>query len=114
MGERKERGEEEEKPDLYAMTFDAIGGQYAPPHGLISDFIAAYGQDVVERELHKARAWLTANSNNRKTIKGMGRFLNSWLCRAQKVPRIAVKAAVAKPAATGSLLEAANNSQEGW
>jgi hypothetical protein len=88
VGERKDRGEEEEKPeqdlDIYGMNFDAQGGQYLPPPKMIRDFIAAYGIDTVRREFLNAQAWLAANPKKRKTLQGTGRFLNAWISRAQR------------------------------
>jgi len=124
MGERKEVGEEEERkeenPDLnlgktnsiYDMQYDCIGGKYCPPPQLINDFISAYGAATVERELHKARAWLTANPQSQKTLRGMGRFLNGWICRSGGMKRQAV-ARVLKQR-DNSLLGATNESSTGW
>jgi hypothetical protein len=118
VGERKDRGEEEEKPeqdlDIYGMNFDAQGGQYLPPPKMIRDFIAAYGIDTVRREFRNAQAWLAANPKKRKTLQGTGRFLNAWISRAQRpVHIINYREAMKKPE-TGSLLQGLNDSQEGW
>lgn len=124
MGERKEVGEEEgrkeENPDLnsgktnsiYDIQYDCIGGKYCPPPQLINDFISAYGAATVERELHKARAWLTANPQSQKTLRGMGRFLNGWICRSGGMKRQAV-ARVLKQR-DNSLLGDTNESSTGW
>ena len=37
----------------------------------------------VEQELRKMKGWLNANPQNRKTKKGILRFVNSWLSRSQ-------------------------------
>lgn len=118
VGERKERGVEEEKPDhawdLSKMSFDAQGGQYFPPHKMVRDFIAAYGFEVVSREFLNAQAWLVANPKKRKTLQGTGRFLNAWISRAQRPMHFANYKEATKPPTTGSLLEGLNDSQEGW
>jgi len=118
MGERKERGEEEEKPDhawdLSKMGFDAQGGEYFPPPKMVRDFIAAYGFEVVRREFLNAQAWLAANPKKRKTLQGTGRFLNAWISRAQRPVHTINYKEVMKPVQTGSLLEGLNDSQEGW
>jgi hypothetical protein len=118
MGERKERGVEEEKPEqnseLYNTQFETQNGHYLPPVKMVNDFIAAYGLDVVKREFRNAKAWLSANPKKRKTLQGMGRFLNAWISRAQRpVHVINYKEAMKRPE-TGSLLEGLNDSQEGW
>lgn len=118
MGERKERGGEEEKPDhawdLSKMSFDAQGGEYFPPQKMVRDFIAAYGFEVVSREFLNAQAWLAANPKKRKTLQGTGRFLNAWISRAQRPVHVINYKEAMKPPVTGSLLEGLNDSQEGW
>jgi hypothetical protein len=48
----------------------------------------AYPAVDVLQELRKARAWCDANPKNRKTAKGVKRFLNQWLSKAQdRAPR---------------------------
>lgn len=43
----------------------------------------------VDAELKKAAAWCFSNQANRKTRKGITRFLNGWLSRAQdKAPKV--------------------------
>lgn len=88
--------------------FKCTDGFYSMPPALYSDFCAAFGAPTVERELTKARLWCETNQQNRKTRRGMGRFLNAWLCRAQGEKRIPVKGR------SGSLLESTNTSQVGW
>jgi hypothetical protein len=88
--------------------FKCTDGFYSIPPALYSDFCAAFGAPTVDRELTKARLWCETNQQNRKTRRGMGRFLNAWLCRAQGEKRTPVKGR------SGSLLESTNNSQQGW
>jgi hypothetical protein len=88
--------------------FKCTDGFYSIPPALYSDFCAAFGAPTVERELIKARLWCETNQQNRKTRRGMGRFLNAWLCRAQSEPRTPVKAR------SGSLLDGCTNSAQGW
>ena len=88
--------------------FKCTDGLYSIPPALYSDFAAAFGAPTVERELTKARLWCETNQQNRKTRRGMGRFLNAWLCRAQGEKRTPVKAR------SGSLLDGCNNTAQGW
>ena len=88
--------------------FKCTDGFYSIPPALYSDFCAAFGAPTVERELTKARLWCETNQQNRKTRRGMGRFLNAWLCRAQGEKRTPVKAR------SGSLLDGCNNTAQGW
>jgi hypothetical protein len=98
----------EEKKNEEGEQFKCTDGFYAIPDALYSDFCAAFGAPTVERELTKARLWCETNQQNRKTRRGMGRFLNAWLCRAQGEPRTPVKGR------SGSLLDSCTNSAQGW
>lgn len=57
----------------------------------------------VENELGKMKCWLEANPKNRKTRKGIDRFIVAWLNRSQdKAPRVVVEhkeEVVSKPVA---------------
>ena len=117
-------GEEEEKPEriydldhtidtaLDKFQFPCQQGIYTPPMALTRDFVLAFGEAHVTREFLKARSWLIANSQKRKTQRGMGRYLNSWLCREAGMKRTAVKE-VAKTK-TGSLLDDGITDSTGW
>lgn len=41
----------------------------------------------VDQEFRKMIGWLDANPKNRKTPRGIGKFINGWLCRAQDSAR---------------------------
>lgn len=60
----------------------------------VAEWEHAYPTTDVMAELRKARAWCIANPANRKTARGVGKFLNGWLTRA------ADRASPAKPPAT--------------
>lgn len=129
VGERKEeagegegRGEKHER--FEALNYDAEidtpldgfefpcenGSMYVPPMPLVRDFILAFGEEHVRVEFLKARSWLTANPDKRKTYRGMGRYLNTWLCHNSGMKRIAVKQILE----TKSLLANGKQTQEGW
>jgi hypothetical protein len=126
--EGEAEGREEEKPEkiydldhtvetaLDMFQFPCENGIYVPPMQLTRDFVLAFGEEHVTKEFLKARSWLIANSTNRKTQRGMGRFLNAWLCREAGMKRISVKeAATVKAAAkSGSLLDNGNETSQGW
>jgi hypothetical protein len=107
MGERKGEGEGEGGEENREQ-FKCTDGFYSIPPALYSDFCAAFGAPTVDRELTLARLWVETNQAKRKTRRGMGRFLNAWLCRAQGEKRTPVKGR------SGSLLESTNTSQQGW
>lgn len=108
MGERKDKGEGEGGEENRVLVFRCVDGDYTLPPALHSDFCAAFGATFTERELTLARLWVETNPAKRKTRRGMGRFLNAWMCRAQGEKRTPLSQR------TGSLLEASNPSQEGW
>ena len=109
MGERKEEGGEGEGgEENRVLVFKCQDGDYTLPPTLHADFCSAFGAPTANLELTKARLWCETNTQNRKTRRGMGRFLNAWLCRAQGEKRQAIKSR------SGSLLEANNTSQKGW
>lgn len=56
---------------------------YDVPLDKISTWQQAYPAVDVKQELQKMRAWLESNPSRRKTRKGIGRFINSWLSREQ-------------------------------
>jgi hypothetical protein len=107
IGERKGEGEGEGGEENREQ-FKCTDGFYVIPPALYSDFCAAFGAPTVDRELTLARLWVETNQAKRKTRRGMGRFLNAWLCRAQGEKRTPVKGR------SGSLLESTNTSQQGW
>ena len=79
-------------PPQYVVELPLIDGT---EHGVTTQDIAewklAYPAVDVEQQLRAMRVWLLANPNNRKTPKGIRRFANSWLQKAQdKAPRVPV------------------------
>jgi hypothetical protein len=84
---------------------------YCPPMPLVRDFILAFGEEHVRREFLKARSWLTANPEKRKTQRGMSRYLNAWLCNQAGMKRTPLKSIAPK---TDSLLSNGNTTSEGW
>ena len=108
MGERKEEVGEGEGGEGNLEQFKCSDGFYAVPPNLYSDFCSAFGQTMVDHQLTLARLWVETNPPKRKTRRGMGRFLNAWMCRAQGEKRQPLKSR------SGSLLDSANTSQQGW
>lgn len=97
--------------NLYTIQFDCEAGvSYVPPAKLVKDFMLAFGEQTVLDEFLKAKAWLSANPKQRKTPRGMGRFLNAWLCRSEGRKRIAIK----QSTRTGSLLDNGTQTSQGW
>lgn len=59
------------------------GTQWEPKPEQIEKWTEAYQAIDVPRELLAASAWLESNPKRRKTSRGIARFCNSWLARAQ-------------------------------
>lgn len=85
------------------------GGFYVAPPTLVRDFTLAFGETHVRTEFLKARSWLTANPRQRKTQRGMGRFLNAWLCRNAGVAKTPIRARAQTTFSTDG-----NQVSEGW
>ena len=59
------------------------GDSYSPEQTDIIAWEKAYPAINVYQELNAMESWLDANPTRRKTPKGIKRFINSWLSRAQ-------------------------------
>ena len=59
------------------------GDTYTPEQADIIQWEKTYPAINVYQELNAMESWLDANPTRRKTPKGIKRFVNSWLARAQ-------------------------------
>ena len=59
------------------------GEEYPVTQDFVDEMQALYPAVDVMTELRKMKAWSIANEKKRKTTKGIKRFINSWLSRAQ-------------------------------
>ena len=59
------------------------GDTYTPDDADVIQWEKAYPAINVYQELNAMESWLDANPTRRKTPKGIKRFVNSWLARAQ-------------------------------
>ena len=59
------------------------GTHWEPTPDQITKWKQAFQAIDVDRELIAASAWLDSNPTRRKTKRGIARFCNSWLARAQ-------------------------------
>lgn len=59
------------------------GDTYEPEEADIIAWQRAYPAINVHQELNAMESWLDANPTRRKTSRGIKRFINSWLSRAQ-------------------------------
>ena len=65
------------------------GSEFGVTEGDVNGWAVAYPAVNVVQELYKMRAWLDANPKNKKTARGIKRFVVNWLSREQnKAPRV--------------------------
>ncbi len=69
------------------------GSDYAVTLADIAEFEMAYPGIDVAAELRKARAWCVTNAAQRKTRRGIGKFMSGWLSRAAERPASASRPA---------------------
>lgn len=62
-------------------------GEYPVSPQLVNELQRAYPGVDIRAELGKARAWCVTNPTKRKTARGVPRFLNAWMERAQNARR---------------------------
>lgn len=75
-------------PDKPAYELQLIDGNMYPVWEQdIKKFGLLYPAVDVEQEFRKMIGWLDSNPKNRKTSRGIKRFINGWLCRAQDSAR---------------------------
>jgi len=59
------------------------GEMWEPPADKMEFWKQAYPKVDIDGELLQMQSWLQCNESKRKTSRGMARFCNSWLSRAQ-------------------------------
>lgn len=59
------------------------GENYEPEEADVIAWQRTYPAINVHQELNAMESWLDANPTRRKTARGIKRFINSWLSRAQ-------------------------------
>jgi hypothetical protein len=69
--------------EIPTNRFESSGEQFPVCEPVIEEFRKLYPAVDVRGELRKMRGWSIANPAQRKTRKGMSKFINSWLSRQQ-------------------------------
>ena len=59
------------------------GEAYSVSEADLAEYTALYPAVDVAQALRSMRGWLLANPGKRKTLRGMPRFINTWLTREQ-------------------------------
>jgi len=60
--------------------------EWTIPESLLTGWKEIYPHLDIETEIKKSQLWLSVNEGSRKTAKGMAKFLNGWMDRAQNRP----------------------------
>jgi hypothetical protein len=76
---------ETETPIAFLPLVD--GSEYGIKQTDIDGWALAYPAINITQEIHKMRAWLEANPKNKKTSRGIKRFIVNWLTRSQDSAR---------------------------
>jgi len=77
-----EKPAEPESPTVIELPLNT-GKQYQVTQAFVDEMASLYPAVDVNQELRTMRGWLLTNQAKRKTSKGIGRFINSWLSRCQ-------------------------------
>ena len=84
-------------PEVFIQLPLNTGEMFDVTMDYVAEKKALYPAVDVEQELRKMRGWLDDNPVNRKTSRGIKRFINGWITRAQdRSPRVVKKPAVTR------------------
>lgn len=79
------------------------GDDFLVTKGYVKELKELYPAVDVEQALRNMRGWLDANPRNRKTPRGIKRFITGWISREQdKAPRVLTVLANPSPSSPGS------------
>lgn len=82
----------DEYPWVYELPLPGDQGEWRVPKQFYEEMVRLHPGIVILDELNRMRAWLISNASNRKTAKGMPRFINNWLGKAQNEAKAAPQA----------------------
>lgn len=82
----KPKQEEEETADVEAIPLND-GTEWKPTISKYTEYCRLYPNVDVAQAFRSMRGWSIENPTKRKTAKGVGRFVNSWLEREQNKGR---------------------------
>lgn len=98
-GKENKEGKERESDGVFFVFPVKGGGTWEMTWSEAKTLKAAYPNISIKAECNKAYAWLCANEGKQKTVRGMMRFLNAWISRAEPTKQEA-------PVRTGADLKA--------
>ena len=79
----KSSSPEAETPAFIELETNRNGILYPVTQAFVDEMKVLYPAVDVEQELRSMKGWLKTNPSKRKTLKGMPKFINSWLSREQ-------------------------------
>ena len=59
------------------------GTEWRPDQALFAEYVRLYPKVDVKQQFNEMRGWCLSNPAKRKTRRGVKRFVNGWLSRAQ-------------------------------
>lgn len=72
-----------ESPVFITIPTNRTGEEFEVRQDYVDQMQELYQAVDVQAQLREMKAWSLSNPTKRKTLKGMPRFINSWLSRAQ-------------------------------
>lgn len=72
----------EPEADIEALVLND-GTEWKPNKALVAEFVRLYPNVDVKQQFSEMRGWCISNPTKRKTKRGITRFVNGWLSRAQ-------------------------------
>ena len=90
------------------------GSDFEISDEFVAELNRAYPSVDIQADIAKARAWLAANPDRKKTRKGMKRFVNSWMSRAQEFAESKSAARDSPPKTTGRQLSPEDRRPAKW
>lgn len=79
---KQPKKEEEEKADVAALILND-GSEWQPGKTLYEEYVKLFPNVDVPQQFNAMRSWCISNPQQRKTNRGITRFVNSWLSREQ-------------------------------
>lgn len=77
-----QQSNEAQEADVEAVILND-GTEWRPDQALFAEYVRLYPNVDVKRQFNEMRGWCIANPAKRKTKRGVKRFVNGWLSRAQ-------------------------------
>ena len=76
------RQNSEPEADVAALVLND-GSEWKPAEALFAEYVRLYPNVDVKQQFNEMRSWCLSNPTKRKTLRGIKRFVNSWLSREQ-------------------------------